>query len=174
MEQAVDHERCALSAQGKAAAKGRQGLVYRRGLHPLRGRVAAERQIRQDKNARGVSMMALAQRQSAKASTLYDNASWDLVDAEKKGQVELESLAAKDLPEDMREMSVEERKAHVEAKAKERAAIQAKIKTLTTERREFVAEALKKRGKSGDNTLDAAIIATVREQAARKRFTFDK
>ena len=139
-----------------------------------RGRVAAERQIRQDKNARGVSVMAFSQRQSAKASTLYDNASWDLVDAEKKGKVELEALAPKDLPEEMRRMNVEERKAHVQAKAKERAAIQTQIKKLTVERRKYVAEALKKRGKSGDNTLDAAIIATVREQAARKSFTFGK
>ena len=74
----------------------------------------------------------------------------------------------------MRKMSVEERKAHIEAMAKERESIQKEINGLSKARRKYVAEKQKAEAESGEETLDSAMIKAVREQAKKKDFKFDK
>ncbi len=136
-----------------------------------RGSESAANQIAQDANARRSSVSSFVQRQAAKSSAHYRNASWDLVDAVEEGKIEIDELKDEDLPETMRKMDVAARKAYVAAQAKERRTLQAKIKTLAAEREKFVAEALKKRGDPARSTLDEAVIAAVRAQAARQHFS---
>jgi hypothetical protein len=125
----------------------------------------------QDKNATSVSAGNNAARQVTKASVQYRNGSWDLVDALKDGAVKLEDVKDEDLPEDMQAMSAEERAAHVEAQAKKRSEIQKQITKLAAARKEYVARERIKRAEEGEDTLDAALIKAVREQAVRKNFT---
>jgi hypothetical protein len=136
------------------------------------GKMKKERQKAQDSNASSVSPSVMVQRSYAKASSQYKNAGWDLVDAEKEGKVKVEELDEAQLPEEMKKMSKEERKKYIEKKRKERAEIQKKINKLRKERDKFVAEKRKKM--AGDNTLDAAIINAVREQAKQKKYKFEK
>jgi hypothetical protein len=111
------------------------------------------------------------QRSVAKSSASYSNAEWDLVDAKKGKKVEVGSLKEEQLPEEMKKMTTTEREVYVEKKSKERADIQAQISKLNEERRKYVAEEQKKL--SGDNSLDKAIISSIRKQATTKGFIFE-
>ena len=138
-----------------------------------RGKQAAARQAVQDSNAMGMSMGAATQRAVSKASASYDNSGWDLVDGTKKGAVKLEEVAAEELPEEMRSLKPQERKAYVETKAKEREEIQKKIQQLNAERDRYVAEEMKKRSEKGEATLDEALLESAKEQGGKNAYTFE-
>ena len=114
----------------------------------------------------------MAQRSMAKASSQYNNAAWDLVDAEKEGKVKVEELEEEQLPEEMKKMTKEERKQYLEKMKQEREQIQAKINRLRKERDRFVADKRKKM--ADDHTLDAAVIHVVKEQAQQKKYKFEE
>ena len=128
------------------------------------------RQEEQDMNAGSVAPEVLVQRTVTKSSSQYRNESWDLVDAEKEGNVKLEELKDDQLPEEMKNMSVEERKDYVEKKAKERENIQKKISKLNEERRKYISDKL---AEGNEYTLDAAMLKIIREQAESKNYKFE-
>jgi hypothetical protein len=68
-------------------------------------------------------------------------------------------------------MNMEERKAYVEKKAMEREKIQNQINELDEKRRDFIAQKLSEN--SEDNTLDAAMLKIIREQASEKNYKFE-
>ena len=129
-------------------------------------------QIAQDSNAAKFSAANEAQRAVTKASFNYRNANWDLVDALREKKVNLDDIKKADLPGEMQKMTLGERKAYVEANAKERQEIQKKISKLNEGRKRFVGEKMKRLELSGKKTLDSVIIKTIREQAAKKNFKF--
>jgi len=139
------------------------------------GRTGAESSVRQqmqDRNAATVaSSGALVARAVAKSSANYYNANWDLVDAAKDKDFKLEALKESDLPVAMQTLPPGERKEFIEKKSQERAELQAKINALNAEREKFVAARMKAVAKT--NTLDSAIINTVREQARTREFKFE-
>lgn len=133
---------------------------------------AAARQEAQDKNAAGASPEAQVARAQTKSSYLYSNAGWDLVDAVKEKKVKLEEVAAKDLPQNMQQMSPAQREAYVKQQLESRASLQQQIQGLTAARDEFVAK--KRKEQAGQpSTLAAALIATIRKQAQDHGFTYD-
>ncbi|MDZ4288964.1 MAG: VWA domain-containing protein [Prosthecobacter sp.] len=135
------------------------------------GERGAANQSAQDSNANSYRKEgAEVQRAVTKASANYKNSSWDLVDANKKDNVKLESIKENDLPAELKKLKPEERQAYVDQKAAEREKIQTQIKRLNEERQKFVAEKAKESGK--DETLDKAIVKAVREQAAKKAIEF--
>jgi len=131
-----------------------------------------ERQEAQDLNAASVNEAVMVQRSVTKASKQYTNVGWDLVDAEKEGKVKVEELDEKDLPEEMKKMSVKERKEFIEKKWKEREEIQKKINQLKKKRDKYVTEQRKKG--AAEETLDQAIIKTIRDQAEKKKYKFEE
>jgi hypothetical protein len=137
-----------------------------------RGQVALERQSTQDRNAAVASPEAAHQRVVTKASLYYRNEAWDLVDALGAKKVKLEDVEEQDLPEKLRKMSIQERKTYIEAKAKQRVEIQKRIQELNEQRKKYVAEQMSKHQPQAD-TLGAAVIKAVREQAGKKNFTFE-
>src|SRR4030042_10755 len=137
------------------------------------GRAGSKRQEAQDSSAAGLSKEAAVQRSVAKASMNYRNDHWDLVDAVQNEKLELSQVKAEELPENMRKMSVEERKAYVQSKQKERADIQTKIKQLNEQRKKYVAAEMNKQQKEGQ-TLGSAVIQAVREQAQKRNFKFEQ
>ena len=116
-------------------------------------------------------MTVAGQRYVAQSQIQYRNGAWDLVDAVDEGQVQIEDLKADDLPQAMQKMTLEERKAFVEKNAKQRAQLQAQIKELNVARTRYVAEEMKKLA-GGEESLDSAMIKTLRAQAAKKHFEF--
>jgi hypothetical protein len=136
-----------------------------------RGGESKMRQAEQDLNA-APSATVTAQRVAAKASVQYSNAGWDLVDARREGSVQLDKMKDEDLPAEMKGMKSAERVAYVEKMAGKRAGVQARIRKLAEARDAYVAVEMKKLVK-GD-TLDAAVLAAVREQARKKNYTFSR
>ena len=137
----------------------------------LQGEAAQERQAAQDNNAQQASTEALLQRVVTKSSANYTNTAWDLVDAVNSQQVDLEQIQREELPENMQEMTAEQRTAYVDAQARQRAEIQAKVQQLNEQRKKYIAEEMKKRQGEG-RTLGSAVKEAIREQARRKNYTF--
>lgn len=137
------------------------------------GRALKERQVVQDRNAGTLSAEASLQRSVAKASSNYRNAQWDLVDAYKEDGFNLGEIKEEELPEELKKLEPEARKAYIETKSKERAEIQKKIQELNGQRKTYVAAEMKKLAGKAD-TLGSAVIKAVREQAKKKNFKFEE
>ena len=136
------------------------------------GRENQRRQAAQDANSLSLAAQnSPVNRSLFKASSQYRNDSWDLVDAVNSGRAKLAEVKKEDLPVEMQKMSEPEQKAYVEAKAKERDAIQANIARLSAERTKYLAEKANQQGAA--NTLDAVVTAAIREQAVKKNYRFE-
>ena len=131
------------------------------------------RQMAQDANASAQSAASAVQRAVSKANAFYRNSSWDLVDAINDGTVELAEVKEEDLPENMQSMTLPQRQKHVESQAAERKRIQTRVNELNAERNEYVAAKRKEMAeKSGQKTLDQALVEAIRAQASGKDFRF--
>lgn len=134
----------------------------------------SQNQYRQDANAIGVNRVAAAQRCQVKASRQYNCASWDLVDATAREQLKLEDVKDEDLPESMRKMTLEERRAHVDAQRERRRSLQEEITELGKKREEFVEAEMNKHELDDGSSFDRAVRTAVRAQARLKGFEFDE
>lgn len=136
------------------------------------GREKKEMQAEQDANSMSLNPGVMVERSVTKSGAQYKNSGWDLVDATNEGSVKIEELKDEDLPDEMKKMTVKERKAYIDKMEKERAQIQDKIKKLNDDRSKYVAQKLLEN--KNDNTLDAVMIKTIREQAKQKNYLFSK
>ena len=140
------------------------------------GGAGLARQKKQDAAAASLGGSVAAERAVAKAVAAAPAASadWDLVSAQASGRGDVAAMEAEDLPDDMRDMTKAERKAHVDKLAKERADLQAKIEKLAGERRDYVAKKEAEQAAEGQATLGGAMIKAVRAQAESAGFEFDR
>ncbi len=119
----------------------------------------------QDENAEALAPSVAVKRAITKSGKLYSNSSRDLVDTYKEMPAKLEEVDEDQLPEEMKALSPDERKAHLLAMAEKRAELQKQIQKLSAEREAWLAEELKKQGEGDpDTTLGGAIVLAVREQ----------
>ncbi|HOX46182.1 MAG TPA: vWA domain-containing protein [Myxococcota bacterium] len=137
------------------------------------GGEAKARQKMEDANASQAAPAAAAERAVFKSSAGYRSGGWDLVDAEKEGAVKVEDLAEEQLPSEMRGMKPAERKAYLAGQEKKRAELQGRIQKLAEERKQFIAQKEREAAKGGADTLDGAMLKSVREQAQKKAFKFE-
>lgn len=114
------------------------------------------------------------QRAISKASANYCNDSWDLVDAVRHNQVDWSQLPAASLPGEMRGLSQQEIKAHVEKEAARRVRIQNEILELQKQRDAFVRAERAKLANDAGKTLDQVLVDTARSQAAKFGYRFGK
>jgi hypothetical protein len=129
----------------------------------------AMNQQAQDVNAGKVGQAAEATRAASKASALYRNSEWDIVDRMKvDAKFDITKVPEDQLPEELKKMKPEERLAYVKKKAAERDELQKQIIDLTKQREGYIREENKKKGDKSDKAFDEAIRAAIREQAARK------
>jgi hypothetical protein len=131
------------------------------------GSAGVQSQASSDRAAAAASPAIMAERAQAKASGLYRNEQWDLVDAVKEGKKKVEEVKAAELPREMQSMTLEQRRAHVDKMARERAAAQTRIAQLQQQRAGYIAQQMKS---GADKTLEDAVVASVRAQAARAGF----
>ena len=129
-------------------------------------------QMEQDNNAAKVSGSIAAQRCVTKGGALYDNCGWDLVDACKDEKFVLADVKDEELPEAIRGKSLDEKKAYVAAKCKERDDVQKRVAELGVSRAKFVAEEIAKRKGSDKSSFDRAIRDAIRAEATARGFTF--
>lgn len=134
-----------------------------------RGAAGLANQRAQDNNATRLGVQSCSSRIVAKGTALYDNASWDLVDAVMQDDFQWGALLDEDLPEALRPMSRPEREAHVAARRAEREEIQAAIQELSEQRELFLREWRRERLASAglDDGLRDALVA----QATAKGFS---
>lgn len=139
------------------------------------GKDRQARQLKQDANADSYGMANKAERAISKSKkSTYNNAAWDAVDAVAEDEEFIVKLEEEQLPEEMKKMTMEERKNYVEEKAKEREEIQRKIQEAAKKRTAFITEKRKEAAGDEKNTLDAVMLKAVREQAEKQKFKFEK
>lgn len=123
-------------------------------------------QAAQDKNASELDEVVEVKRAVSKSSRIYNNATWDLVDAEKEEGFSYDDLDKKTLPEALKGKTSKEIKAYVAEQSRKRAEIQEKIQELNTKRNKYVAEKQKDNSKGLDNVM----VEAIKRQAKGKNY----
>jgi hypothetical protein len=135
------------------------------------GAAACDNQKAQDQNASGANSATCAARAMTKGGAAYVNRN-DLVDAVKAGTVKVEDVKKEELPEKMREMTVEQKRKCIDDAGGRRAEIAKKIQETGAKRDAYVAEEMKKQPKDDQGSFDRAVRDAVRRQAAARGFQF--
>ena len=133
------------------------------------GRSKMALQSKQDANAAELDEVVVVKRAVSKSSRVYNNALWDLVDAEKEKGFSYRKIDKKSLPKNLQDKSSEELKKYVAAQAKKRQEIQQKIKNLNIKRNAYVAN---KRTENNTKSLDKAMISAIKRQAKAKNYVW--
>ena len=128
------------------------------------GAAGQARQKAQDSNASNANKGASINRAFTKATGLYSNSVWDLVDAVNNQKVDLDSVKAAALPPALQNLTPDQRRAVVKEKTEERARIQARLQDLEKDRKAYLAQI--RRAEAAPDTLDAVMMQGLRDQAA--------
>lgn len=134
------------------------------------GSYKKKQQLVQDKNAEEYGAANMAERAVSKSSHAYQNSTWDLVDAQKDDAKIVERAKEEELPEEMKGMTVDQRKAYVKNKSEERAKIQAEIQTVNKQRMTYIS---KNTPKDQEGMLDAVMINSIKSKAKTKNLTWE-
>jgi hypothetical protein len=92
------------------------------------------------------------------------------VDAAAEKEFDVEKIKTEELPDQMKTMSVPQKKQYIAAKKAEREGIKAEIGRLNAQREAYLAK--QQQGAGNDKTLDKAMLQSIRKQAATKKLTF--
>jgi len=135
---------------------------------------AQQQQAANDLSSAGYGVASAADRAGAKTSRQYDNSNWDLVDATKNNkEFDVTKLKDEDLPDELRKLKPEERKALIDAKSKERDQIAKQIQELSAKRDAHIKQEIARQGLDTNKAFDQAIQKSLTEQASKKGFTFE-
>lgn len=132
------------------------------------GRQKLESQRDQDNNALGYSAATAVSRSVSKSSHLYNNASWDLVDAEESEDFDYNDLKPADLPKALKGKSKLEIKKYLETKREERKTIQNEIQKLNAQRKVYISKQ-----KKDVNGLENAMTEAIKIQAKNKNYKWE-
>jgi hypothetical protein len=135
------------------------------------GGLKAANQAAQDRNAMSSGGHVAASRAAAKASAVYRNDEWDLVDAAKHGKKKVADMPVAELPAPMQSMAPAERERFVEEKSQERDKIQRRIAELSQKREAYIAEDRKKHA-GGPAAFDDAVTSSIKTEAKKKGLAF--
>ncbi len=120
-------------------------------------------------------LSSAAGRSIAKASENYRMTDSDLVDRyQADPKMDFGKLPEKELSDELKKMTPDERKQYVVKKLEEREAIKKEINQLSKERAQYLSEETRKQNKNAGDTLDEAMRATLREQSAKKGLEIPK
>lgn len=126
------------------------------------------------KNAQGGKKQEIARIKTKANNKVYDNAGWDLIDANAKGKLDEAIADRKALPDSLKNKTKAEIKVIVEEKAKQRAAVNQQINDLTAKREIFIIEERKKiAATKQENTLETEVEKIIKEQAKRYNMKID-
>jgi hypothetical protein len=134
------------------------------------GAYKKDQQAVQDNNAAHYGQANKVERAVSKSSYAYENSSWDLVDAAKDNEKVIAETKEEYLPNEMKGMSVEQRKAYVKEKSAERAKVTKEIQDLNSKRKQYISE--QSVTKTENATLDAAMLKAIREKAKTKNLSW--
>lgn len=138
----------------------------------VKGRAKAKRQQEQDQKSNAISQALLSKRAASKASSMYKNENWDLVDALESGKVELEKLDDEVLPEEMRKLSKDNQKRYLQEKVDKRLEIKKEILGLSRERSKYVAKKKLESPAPSVATMDKVLTSAIQKQGKSKNYKF--
>ncbi len=139
-----------------------------------KSKMAAKEEMNKVSAAKGGSFAAeRASYQAAAPGQAASEASWDVVSAVESGSLKRDEIKADQLPENLRKMDKKELNKYLDGKLAERKKIKEEINRLQAERKTYIAREEKKKA-SGSNTLDKAMIDTIRKQAAMRGYKFSE
>ena len=135
---------------------GKQGLTY---------------QALGDMNNAKINTTVAAKRIAVKGNAnLYNNATWDLLDASRADSTFIAKVDMKTLPDSLKNKTRSELQQIVDKKNTERSAVQKEIMTINTQRENYI---VKERAKAAANnntqTLESEVEKVIRQQAKRFR-----
>lgn len=135
------------------------------------GQASWANQAVQDENAINMNPDAAANRAMCKNGALYV-CGWDLVDASRQEGFDLAAVEVEQLPEDMRAMTLEQRAAHIETAAAERAEIQRRIADVGVERQAWIDAETARLALDESRSFDHQIRAAIRAQVTQRGFRY--
>lgn len=125
------------------------------------------------KSAGAVSYASRAAFQAAAApAQAASEASWDAVSAIESGSMKPSDVKADQLPEEVQKLDKAGQQKYLEQKVAERKKIKDEINALQAQRKAYLAAEEKKQ--AGANTLDRAMIDSIRKQATQRGYQFSK
>ena len=127
-------------------------------------------QKNQDYNSTNYGVANSVSRTISKSSHLYKNKSWDLVDAKKEKDFDINKIKSSTLPVEMQNMTPEEKLKYIELKSKKRIKIINKINALNKKRIAYIKKIESEHGEQ--NSLDNGMIKAIKKQAKAKGYTF--
>lgn len=134
-----------------------------------RGAQKIAMQEAQDQNAEALNEVVAVKRAVSKSSRIYNNSSWDLIDASDKAGFEVDELRKEDLPAELQGKSSGQIEQYIQTKKAERQRIQAEIQTLNAQREAYIAK--QKQNESGE--LENAMLKVIEKQGARKNIKWE-
>lgn len=133
------------------------------------GEKRKERQKTQDLNAKKMGKSVYTSRTVSKSKHIYNNSSWDLVDASKEQSFSIEKIDKNTLPANLKNASSAEVSAHIKAKDEMRKRLKDKINRLANLRSTYIQE---QKAVKMEKSLDDAIILSIIKQGEEKGFSF--
>ncbi|HAH31081.1 MAG TPA: hypothetical protein DCL44_02070 [Elusimicrobia bacterium] len=121
--------------------------------------------------AMGRSVMAERAAFKAAAPAAAQESSWDVISALESGAIQRNEIKAEQLPAELKDMKKEELTKYIDAKLAERKKIKSDITHLQEERKKYLAAEGTKQT-SAPNTLEKAVIGSIRKQATQRGFKF--
>lgn len=139
------------------------------------GDAKKENQTAQDANAARAGGAAAASRVATKGGALYRNSDWCIVSrAIDDKNFDISKVPENELPENMKKMTMDERKAFIAGKIAERNKVQEEIAKLSVQRSKYLADEMKKNATNTEKQLDTALRTIIRDQAAEKGIKIPK
>ena len=129
-----------------------------------------ELQSVQDDNAMEMEEAVAVKRAVSKSSRLYQNSSWDLVDASEGKDFDVTNIKKDQLPAALKNKSTTQIENYIEEKKVERNKIQKKITALNDKREAFIAKNQKENAKG---ELENAMLEAIQKQAEKKNYKWE-
>lgn len=132
------------------------------------GFAASETQKKMDSANFRLSKTVAVKRAEVKGNKgLYQNESWDMVDASTKDEKFVDKLDRKSLPDSLKNKSTKELKQIIDQKKEKREALQAEIGKTAAKRDSYIAAEKAKSAVKNQSTLETEIEKIIRKQAGR-------
>ncbi len=133
------------------------------------GKKRKEAQVTQDAESESYGAANKVNRAVSKSTHVYQNKSWDMVDAAEDKSFDVTKVSKDQLPEPMKNMTDDQKKNYVKQKTVEREKIKVDIQELNKLRTTFL---LTQQTSDKESRLDKSMIQAIKAQAEKKNFKF--
>lgn len=127
-------------------------------------------QATQDTNALEMEEQVAVKRAVSKSSRLYNNSSWDLVDAADDKEFDVSKIKKENLSKDLKEKTDKEITLYIKKKKTERTQIQNKIQEINSKRDAYITEHQKEESKG---ELERVMLDAIKKQAENKNYIWE-